>query len=64
MMEEININRGWTTDEIEVRFYDCPMCSYERVPFGMGWHDVRYPQHDANFCPRCGVTIQWVERQT
>ncbi len=53
-------NSGFT-DELFVRFYECP-CGFAYVPHGMeGPFKVMYDVEEATarFCPGCGCTIQW-----
>jgi DNA-directed RNA polymerase subunit RPC12/RpoP len=52
----IRLSGPWCTDELLVRFYECSSCGFDRVP--------RITDDDAwqtNYCPYCGVEIEWVE---
>lgn len=57
----IDPKSNYCTDELYVRFYECPYCLYDRVPFGAGGGE-RYPEYDAFNCPRCGTPIRWAEK--
>lgn len=55
------------TDELSVRFYTCPDCGFERVPYGASipFRDGdldkggREYEYDAKYCPGCAAPIEW-----
>lgn len=69
-MAAITINRESSrcSDELQVRFYECPACGFARVPYGLSaWTPnlssfdefEREPEFDAQHCPGCGGQIVW-----
>lgn len=69
----IDTESDYCSDELETRFYACPYCHYERVPYGLSaWQSEPYEngegrvtRFDAKYCPGCGRKIAWLtESQT
>lgn len=57
------LDASYVSDELTVRFYTCPSCGFDHVPFGASaWTDApedRMPEHDARYCPGCAAPIEW-----
>ncbi len=63
MAATIDVKSSWHTDRLlHVRFYKCPKCRYTHVPYGNTDSSGRDYSFDANYCPSCGVYVEWENR--
>ena len=58
----IPLSAPYFSDELTVRFYECPECQYAHIPYGASaWNDSnRDPELDARYCPGCAAPIIWI----